>query len=118
MRRRHFFFLAGGVAAWPLVARGQAVARPVVGYLSSSDPDVDARYLATLRQGLAQHGFVEGRNLTLEPRWSEGDYARLQSLAAELVGRKVDLLMTSGLPATLAAQKATSTIPIVFRLAI
>jgi putative tryptophan/tyrosine transport system substrate-binding protein len=118
MRRRNFVSILGGAVAWPLVARAQPAARPVIGYLSSKGPGAEVGIVAAARQGLAQHGFVEGRNLVIEFRWSDGDYGRLAGLAAELVGRKVDLLMTSGLPATLAARDATATLPIVFRLAI
>ena len=117
MRRRDFVFLAGGAVTGPLGAAAQPAMR-VIGYLSSKGPGAETGIVAAARQGLAQHGFVEGRGLTIEFRWSDGDYSRLPDLAAELVERKVDLLMTSGLPATLAARKATSTIPIVFRLAI
>jgi putative ABC transport system substrate-binding protein len=118
MRRRGFVSLLGSAATvWPFVARGQS-APPVIGYLSSKGPGAEIGIVAAARQGLAQNGFVEGRNLAIEFRWSDGDYGRLAGLAAELVGRKVDVLMTSGLPATLAAKSATATIPIVFRLAI
>jgi putative ABC transport system substrate-binding protein len=118
MRRRGFVsFLGGAATAWPLAARGQSTP-PVIGYLSSKGPGAEVGIVAAARQGLAQNGFVEGRTLAIEFRWSDGDYGRLAGLAAELVGRKVDLLMTSGLPATLAARSATATIPIVFRLAI
>src|SRR4051794_20569264 len=110
MRRRDFVsFLGSAAAAWPLAARAQPAA-PVIGYLSSKGPGAEVGIVAAARQGLAQNGFVEGRNLAIEFRWSDGDYGRLAGLAAELVGRKVDVLMTSGLPATLAAHKATSTI--------
>jgi len=117
MRRRDFVSILGGATAWPLLAHGQP-ARPVIGYLSSKGPGAEVGIVAAARQGLAQQGFVEGRSLAIEFRWSDGDYGRLVGLAAELVERKVDLLMTSGLPATLAARDATATLPIVFRLAI
>jgi putative ABC transport system substrate-binding protein len=86
--------------------------------LSSKSPEAEAGIVAAARAGLARRGFVEGRNLAIEFRWAEGDYTRLPQQAAELVGHNVSVLMTSGLPATLAAKTATQSIPIVFRLAI
>lgn len=119
MRRRRFIFGLGSAAtAWPFIARAQQKAMPVIGYLSSAEPASDATYIAATREGLAQQGFVEGRNLAIEFRWGNGDYSRLPRLAGELIDLRVSLLMTSGLPATLAAKKASSAIPIVFRLAI
>jgi putative ABC transport system substrate-binding protein len=118
MRRRDFVFFLGAAAAWPFAAGAQPAASPVIGYLSSKGQEAEVGIVGAARQGLAQNGFVEGRNLTIEYRWSDGEYGRLAGLAADLVGRKVDVLMTSGLPATLAAKAATSTIPIVFRLAV
>jgi putative ABC transport system substrate-binding protein len=115
VRRRHLIAL-GLAAALPSAAGAQQPA--TIGYLSSKNEAAEAGIVAAARQGLAQNGFIEGKNLSIDYRWSGGDYTRLPKLAAELVARKVDLIMTSGLPATLEAQKATSTIPIVFRLAI
>jgi len=116
MRRREL--VAGLVAAaaiFPLIARAQQKAMPVIGYLQSAAPGPSAPYLAGLRQGLNEAGYVEGQNLTIEYRWGDGDYGRLPALAADLVRRKVDVIATGGgPPAALAAKVATSTIPIVF----
>jgi putative ABC transport system substrate-binding protein len=116
LRRRELIAVAAG-AALPAGARAQP-APAVIGYLSSKNPAAEAVIVRAAREGLAKNGFVEGRNLSIDFGWSDGDYSRLPRLAAELVERKVSLIMSSGLPATLAARKATSTIPIVFRLAI
>ena len=118
MRRRALIAQVAGATVWPLAVHAQSKAMPVIGYLSSKSPAAEAGIVAAARESLAQRGFVEGRNLTIEFRWADGDYTRLPQQAAELVGRNVSVLMTSGLPATLAAKKATSSIPIVFRLAI
>jgi len=118
MRRRDFITLVGGVAALPVVARAQRSQPPVVGYLSSASEASDAGIVREVKKGLAELGFVEGSNVSLLFRWSEGDYSRLEQVAADLVGRKADVLVTSGLPATLAAKKATLTVPVVFRFAV
>jgi putative tryptophan/tyrosine transport system substrate-binding protein len=115
MRRRDFIILlAGAMGGWPSVARAQQNAMPVIGYLSSGSPGPDGPSLATFRQGLSESGYVEGENLAIEYRWAEGRYDELPALAADLVGRKVDVIATGGTPSVLAAKGATSTIPIVF----
>lgn len=116
MRRREFVALIGGaMAAWPVTARGQHKATPVIGILGSGSPNDSRVSMDAFRQALSEAGYVEGRNLVIEYRWAEGNYDRLPALAADLVGRKVDLIMASSPPAAQAAKGATSTIPIVFR---
>jgi putative ABC transport system substrate-binding protein len=114
--RRKVIGLLAGMAAWPLTARAQQKARtPVIGFLTLRSP-VDSPLLLTgLRSGLKETGYVEGQNLTIEYRWAEGHYDRLPALAADLVERKVDVIVTGAGNATaLAAKNATSAIPIVF----
>ncbi len=118
MKRRQFVTLLGCAAAWPFASRAEPRAVPQVGYLSSKDATAESVILASVRHGLATHGFVEGKSVEILYRWSEGDYKRLPRLAADLVARKVDVIATSGLPATLAAKEAAPRTPIVFRLAI
>jgi putative ABC transport system substrate-binding protein len=110
--RREFITLLGGAAAWPVVARAQ---QPVIGFLSTRSPEDIPHLLAAFRRGLAENGYVEGQNVTIEYRWALGEYDRLEALATELVQRPVLVFVTAGgEPAALAAKAATSTIPIAF----
>jgi putative ABC transport system substrate-binding protein len=114
MRRRDVVILIGGTALLPLAAHAQQTV-PVVGYLGAESPTLFATRLKAFRDGLERTGFTEGRNLTIEYRWAEGNNARLSALAVELLNRNVAVLATPGsLAAALAAKKATTTIPIVF----
>ena len=117
MRRRKFVALFGGVVvAWPFLAHAQQKAIPVIGLLSTGTPGWSSGPLRdAFRQGLSEAGFIEGRNLAIEYRWAEDHYERLPTLATDLVGRKVDLIMASSPPSAMAAKNATSTIPIIFR---
>src|SRR5260370_34605127 len=118
MRRREFSTLLGAAATasivWPSPLSAQQKATPVIGLLGMSTPSMAALNVAAIRQGLSEAGYVEGQNLTIEYVWAEGHFDRLPALAADLVGRKVDVIVTGGTPAPQAAKNATSTIPIVF----
>ena len=115
MRRRELALLLGGAMITSRILRAQQKAMPVIGFLSSTSPGPFAPMVAAFRQGLSEAGYVEGQNLAIEHRWAEGHYDRLPALAADLVGRKVDVIIAmGGIPSALAAKNATSTIPIVF----
>lgn len=114
MQRRNFIALLGGAAAaWPFTASAQS-AKPVIGFLRNTSADTSANYVAAFRQGLNEVGYVEGQNLAIEYRWSEGRDERLPTLAAELVRRPVAVFVAANNTALVAAKAATETIPIVF----
>jgi putative ABC transport system substrate-binding protein len=114
MRRREFIAGLGSAAAWPLAARAQSI--PVVGYLDPGSPQTRREQISDFLRGLSEGGFVEGQNVVIERRWAEGQYDRLPKLAADLVRRRVAVIVAATTPGALAAKGATTTIPIVFGL--
>jgi putative tryptophan/tyrosine transport system substrate-binding protein len=117
MKRREFITLLGGAATWPIAARAQQPAVPVVGVLSSVAADAFAPFMAAFRQGLTEAGYVEGRNVAIEYRWAEGQYDHLPDMAADLIERRVTLIFAMGGPIpAMTAKQQTSTVPIVFAM--
>src|SRR5215470_7541348 len=116
MKRREFIMLLGGAASWPLAARAQQAATPVIGYLGLTAADSATYVLASFRKGLSEAGFDEGRDVTIDYRFAEREVSRLPGLAAELVARKVTVVFTDTTVSALAMKAATSTIPIVFAI--
>ena len=118
MRRREFIARVGGaLVAWPLAARGQSRATPVIGFLNGGAPDGYATLVVAFARGLHTVGYVENQNVAVEYRWAKGQYDRLPAMAADLVRSDVAVIAATSTPAAIAAKSATATIPIVFETA-
>src|SRR5574341_163296 len=115
MRRREFIaVLASATVGWPFAARAQQPALPVIGFLDGWSQEGFDPYVAAFRQGLSETGYVEGKRVTIEYRWAQGDYNRLPALVADLIQRKAAVILTGATPVTRAAKAASATVPIVF----
>src|SRR5215475_7407857 len=117
MRRRDFIkVIVGSTFAWPLAASAQKAAMPVIGFINSASPEDHAQQLAAFLDGLSETGFVDGRNVSIEYRWAENQNDRLPAMVADLVHRRVAVIVATTTPAALAAKAATTTMPIVFEI--